>query len=166
MVYVAPERFEAPNWTPDGTTLIFNRNGRIERIPVEGGKPEIIDTGFATRCNNDHGISPDAKWLAISDQSQEEDRSNVYIVPIGGGPPGVLRRSPHRTGMGGHPMARLWRSSGNAAANLIFTQFRQPAVKRLASPPPRVSMTGRNILPTAAISTSTPSAPDACRSGG
>jgi TolB protein len=95
VVYVAPERFEAPNWTPDGTTLIFNRNGRIERIPVEGGKPEIIDTGFATRCNNDHGISPDAKWLAISDQSQEDDRSNVYIVPIAGGTPRrITQKSP------------------------------------------------------------------------
>ena len=85
VVYVAPERFEAPNWTQDGTTLLFNRNGRIERIPATGGKPETIDTGLATRCNNDHGISPDAKWLAISDQSQEDHRSLVYIVPFAGG---------------------------------------------------------------------------------
>ena len=95
VVYVAPERFEAPNWTPDGATLIFNRNGRIERIPVDGGKPEIIDTGFATRCNNDHGISPDAKWLSISDQSQEQHSSLVYIVPIGGGlPRRITQKSP------------------------------------------------------------------------
>ena len=95
VVYVAPERFEAPNWTPDGATLLFNRNGRIEKIPVDGGKPELIDTGFATQCNNDHGISPDAKWLAISDQSQEDDRSNVYIVPIGGGAPRrITQKSP------------------------------------------------------------------------
>ena len=84
-IYVAPERFEAPNWMPDGKTLLFNRNGRIEKIPVTGGTPQIIDTGFATRCNNDHGISPDGTQLAISDQSQEEHRSLVYIVPIGGG---------------------------------------------------------------------------------
>src|SRR5882724_10935020 len=74
VVYVAPERFEAPNWMPDGKNLLFNRNGRIEKIPVTGpvstsmllnGKTvkllatEELDTGFATRCNNDHGISPD-----------------------------------------------------------------------------------------------------------
>jgi hypothetical protein len=95
VVYVAPERFEAPNWTPDGAMLVFNRNGRIEKIPVDGGKPETIDTGFATRCNNDHGISPDAKWLAISDQSQEEHRSIVYIVPISGGSPRrITQKSP------------------------------------------------------------------------
>src|SRR6266436_1456486 len=59
VVYVAPERFEAPNWMPDGKNLLFNRNGRIEKIAVTGGTPQIIDTGFAIRCNNDHGISPD-----------------------------------------------------------------------------------------------------------
>src|SRR6266446_5659242 len=87
VVYVAPERFEAPNWMPDGKNLLFNRNGRMEKIAVTGGTPQIIDTGFAIRCNNDHGISPDGTQMVISDQSQEEHRSLVYIVPIGGGTP-------------------------------------------------------------------------------
>src|SRR5712664_3355850 len=94
-IYVAPERFEAPNWMPDGKNLLFNRNGRIEKIPVTGGTPEIIDTGFAIRCNNDHGISPDGTQMVISDQSQEEHRSLVYIVPIGGGTPRrITQKSP------------------------------------------------------------------------
>ena len=87
VVYTAPERFEAPNWTRDGATFLFNRNGRIYRLPAAGGVLEMIDTGFANRCNNDHGISPDQTLLAISDQSQEENRSVVYIVPIAGGEP-------------------------------------------------------------------------------
>jgi Tol biopolymer transport system component len=95
VVYVAPERFEAPNWMPDGKNLLFNRNGRIEKIAVTGGTPQIIDTGFAIRCNNDHGISPDGTQLVISDQSQEEHRSLVYIVPIGGGSPRrITQKSP------------------------------------------------------------------------
>jgi len=95
VVYVAPERFEAPNWTQDGTSFLFNRNGRIYRLPVAGGEPAMIDTGFANRCNNDHGISPDQSSLAISDQSQEDDRSIVYIVPIGGGAPRrITQKSP------------------------------------------------------------------------
>jgi TolB protein len=87
VVYVAPERFEAPNWSRDGSYLIFNRNGRIEKISAAGGALDEIDTGFANRCNNDHGISPDGKWLAISDQSQEEHKSLVYVLPITGGVP-------------------------------------------------------------------------------
>ena len=95
VVYSAPEHFEAPNWTHDGKELLFNRDGRILRLPVTGGVPVAIDTGFATRCNNDHGISPDAKWLAISDQSQEEHNSLVYLVPIGGGTPRrITKNSP------------------------------------------------------------------------
>jgi TolB protein len=95
VVYFAPGRFEAPNWTPDGASLFFNRNGHIEKISAKGGKPETIDTGFADRCNNDHGISPDGKELAISDNSQEDHQSRVYIVPIGGGAPRkITQRSP------------------------------------------------------------------------
>jgi hypothetical protein len=93
--YLAPGRFEAPNWTRDGSTFLFNRDGHIERMPVSGGKPEVIDTGFAVRCNNDHGISPDGTELAISDQSQEDHNSLVYLVPIGGGTPRrITQKSP------------------------------------------------------------------------
>jgi Tol biopolymer transport system component len=80
---------------PDGKNLLFNRNGRMEKIGVTGGTPQIIHTGFAVRCNNDHGISPDGKELVISDQSQEEHRSLIYIVPVGGGAPRqITQKSP------------------------------------------------------------------------
>lgn len=84
VVYVTEGRIEAPNWTRDGA-MLFNRNGHIERMPAHGGAPEVIDTGSANRVNNDHGISPDGQWLAVSDQSQANHDSLIYIVPIGGG---------------------------------------------------------------------------------
>jgi hypothetical protein len=87
VVYIAPERFEAPNWMPDGKTLLFNRSGHLEKIPVTGGSPQVLDTGIATLCNNDHLISPDGTRLGISDNSQQNHQSLVYIVPIGGGTP-------------------------------------------------------------------------------
>jgi TolB protein len=93
VVYAAPEHFEAPNWTRDGAFFLFNQDGRIYRLPVRGGTPEAIDTGFAIRCNNDHGISPDSKFIAISDQSQEDHNSIVYIVPFGGGAPRRLTQN-------------------------------------------------------------------------
>jgi TolB protein len=92
-VYVSSGRFEAPNWTRDGKAFLFNRDGRILQLPVSGGKPETVDTGFAIRCNNDHGISPDSSLLAISDQSQEEHRSIVYVVPSSGGVPRRLTKN-------------------------------------------------------------------------
>ena len=85
--YLAQGRFEAPNWTRDGSAFLFNRDGHIERLTVDGGTPGVIDTGFANRCNNDHGISPDSSQLAISDNSQGDHESMVYLVPIAGGTP-------------------------------------------------------------------------------
>ena len=92
VVYTKRAHFEAPNWSPDGKYFLFNQGGRIMKLPVAGdnatgGEPVALDTGFATRNNNDHGISPDGKWLAISDQSQEQRRSLIYVVPIAGGTP-------------------------------------------------------------------------------
>jgi TolB protein len=92
VVHVTPTRIEAPNWLRDGQTLIFNSGGRIYRIPVTGGKPQAIDTGFATRCNNDHGVSPDGTLLAISDGSQGR-QSLIYTLPITGGTPKLVTPS-------------------------------------------------------------------------
>jgi TolB protein len=95
VAYLAPGRFEAANWTRDGKAFLFNREGHIERLAVGSDQPATIDTGFATRCNNDHGISPDATQIAISDNSQDDHNSLVYIVPITGGTPHrITQKSP------------------------------------------------------------------------
>ena len=83
----AREHFEAPNWSRDGKELFFNRGGRLYALLAEGGEPRPIDTGFATGCNNDHGLSPDGTLLAISDQSQGDGRSLIYTLPAAGGAP-------------------------------------------------------------------------------
>jgi TolB protein len=90
VVFVTPGRIEAPNWLREGKSLIYNSGGRIYRIPASGGRPEAIDTGFATRCNNDHGLSPDGTLLAISDQSQSDRKSRIYTLPISGGTPKLV----------------------------------------------------------------------------
>ncbi len=87
VVLVLNQHFEAPNWTPDGRDLIYNSNGLLFRIPVAGGLPKQIPTGFAVRCNNDHGISPDGTLIVISDQSQAPHQSIIYTLPIEGGTP-------------------------------------------------------------------------------
>ena len=95
VVYSVAGHFEAPNWTRDGAAFIFNSDGRIQRLPVAGGQPQTIDTGFAVHCNNDHGISPDGKTLAISDQSQGDHQSVIYLLPITGGTPRrITQKSP------------------------------------------------------------------------
>jgi hypothetical protein len=88
--YVAAAHFEAPNWSRDGAFLIFNQDGTLHRLALDGSEPTLIPTAPQIHCNNDHGISPDGKLLAISDQSTEDRKSRVYIVPITGGTPKLI----------------------------------------------------------------------------
>jgi hypothetical protein len=90
VVHHARAHFEAPNWSRDGKELLFNQGGRLYTIPVAGGEPKLLDTGFATRCNNDHGYSPDGTQLVISDQSQRNNQSLIYILPSTGGTPRLV----------------------------------------------------------------------------
>lgn len=85
-VAVVERWVEAPNWTADDR-LIVNSEGLLYGVPVAGGELEVIDTGSATACNNDHGISPDGTRIAISDQSAADGLSVIFTLPIGGGEP-------------------------------------------------------------------------------
>lgn len=89
VVHHARAHFEAPNWSRDGKYFLFNQGGRIYTLPVAGGDPQLLDTGFATRCNNDHGLSPDGTQLVISDQSQT-GKSLIYLLPAAGGTPRLV----------------------------------------------------------------------------
>jgi TolB protein len=85
-VHVFDGHIEAPNWTADDR-LIYNSGGRLFSIPSTDGEITPIDSGFADKCNNDHGLSPDGTRIAISDQSQGDGQSVIYTFPIGGGTP-------------------------------------------------------------------------------
>jgi len=85
-------RFEAPNWMPDGKKLLFNMDGLIYKIPVEGGELEKLNTGSVVRNNNDHVISFDGKMLGISSHREglNGGGSTVYVLPLEGGEPQLV----------------------------------------------------------------------------
>lgn len=85
---------EAPNWSRDGKTLVFDREGKIWSAPAAGGPVELLNTGAATRCTGSHGFSPDGKWLAISCSMPDKPETRVYIVPSSGGDPRLLTENP------------------------------------------------------------------------
>jgi TolB protein len=91
VVYAADTLWEAPNWTPDGKYLMSNSGGQLYRIDVTGKtQPERVglDPGYA--ANNDHGLSPDGKWLAISAQHGGAKASQVYVADANGGKPRLI----------------------------------------------------------------------------
>src|SRR4029079_8734122 len=60
----------------------------LYRFDLARRAAEVINTGFATRNNNDHVLSFDGKMLAISHHAVEDSgASNVYTVPTTGGTP-------------------------------------------------------------------------------
>ncbi len=92
VIHESGGRFEAPNWMPDGKRLLFNENGLLYTIPIEGGTPGKLNTGTADRLNNDHGISFSGKQLAISNHRQglPGGGSSVYVLPLTGGNPQLI----------------------------------------------------------------------------
>jgi TolB protein len=112
MVYTTRGRFEAPNWTKDGNTLLFNQDGKIMKIPAAGGTPDSVNTGAATRCNGSHGLSSDGKWLAISCSMPEKPESRIYVVPSSGGPPRLITEHPNS----------YWHSWSPEGKTIVFTR--------------------------------------------
>ena len=79
-------RIEAPNWSPCGGWLLVNGDGLLYRVDLAAPALQQIDSGAATRCNNDHGITPDGQRILLSSH-HEGQGSQIYRIPVGGGEP-------------------------------------------------------------------------------
>ncbi|HEY1757823.1 MAG TPA: hypothetical protein VGG72_20800 [Bryobacteraceae bacterium] len=112
IVFSTQAHMEAPNWTRDGKTLIFNQDGKIMTVPAAGGTPQPLNIGDATHCNGSHGLSPDGTQLAISCATPGKPESRVYIVPVAGGAPRLVTEHPNS----------YWHSWSPDGKTIIFTR--------------------------------------------
>jgi len=82
VVHETTDVIEAPNWTPDGTQLVYNANGNLWKIAANGaGLPQPISSGGLHTINNDHVLSPDGRMVYVS------AGGHLYAVPMEGGDP-------------------------------------------------------------------------------
>jgi Tol biopolymer transport system component len=95
VVLTGQGQMEAPNWSRDGKTLIFDRGGRLWTVPVSGGEVSAIEIGGLTDCTGSHGLSPDGKWLAATCTMPDHPGRRVYVVPSAGGTPRMVTANPN-----------------------------------------------------------------------
>jgi TolB protein len=120
VIVTGKEKIEAPNWSRDGKTLIFTRDGRLWTVPVAGGEPTAIDIGNLTDCTGSHGLSPDGKWLAMTCAASDHPGRRIYIVPAAGGSPRMVTANPNSYFHSWSPDGKtiLFTRSSNGSLNL------------------------------------------------
>lgn len=85
ILFSTPHSIQAPNWTRDGRSLIYNSNGLLWTYDLEQGHIARINTGFADGNNNDHVLSFDGQTLGISHHNPDNGwNSTVYVLPLTG----------------------------------------------------------------------------------
>ncbi len=91
-----PGSLQAPNWTPDGKSLIYNESGKLYIFDIASGKATVINTDFANKNNNDHVLTFDGTQLGISHHAKDANgESVIYAVPVSGGvPKRITEKSP------------------------------------------------------------------------
>jgi TolB protein len=87
IVYSSPKSLQAPNWTVDGKSLIYNSDGLIYNLNLARRTPTLVNTGDVKNNNNDHVISFDGKMLGLSSGVKELGGSIIWTVPLAGGIP-------------------------------------------------------------------------------
>ena len=102
IVHSSPVQFEAPNWMPDGKTLIVNVSGpgpdkgKLKTFDLVTKQVGDLSTGDIGRNNNDHVLTFDGKQLGVSiHTAADSGHSVVYKLPATGGTPvRITKNSP------------------------------------------------------------------------
>lgn len=87
IIHTAPASIQAPNWTPDGKTILYNGDGLIYTFDLRKRRVKPLSTGAVKNNNNDHVLSFDGKMLGLSSGVGELGGSIIYTVPVEGGSP-------------------------------------------------------------------------------
>jgi dipeptidyl aminopeptidase/acylaminoacyl peptidase len=84
-------RPHAPQWKPDGTTIVFPGMGSLWEISAKGGAPESLPITGAQPA-----FSPDGRWLAVVSGGE------IHLWPTEGGEQRAI------TGMGASTKSMAW----------------------------------------------------------
>lgn len=114
ILHTVPNSIQAPNWTVDGKTLIYNCEGKLYNYQLADGSISELNTGPADENNNDHVLSFDGSQIAISHHVGESRTSTIYTLPVTGSDSPKQITDPAN----GHSFLHGWSTD---AKKLIFT---------------------------------------------
>jgi len=118
IVHADTGSIQGPNWTKDGSSLIFNSSaGLMYNFNLGTGVVKELNTGFAKNNNNDHVLSFDGKMIGLSNYVGTARTSTIFILPVAGTDNPVKITSEDA----GHSYFHCWSPDGK---KLIFTGLR------------------------------------------
>lgn len=116
-----------PQFTPDGTTIVFTRfksfkRSAIFRVNVDGTGLERL-TSFRLNVSRPD-VSPDGQWIAFDsgDKGTPGSKGNIFVMPIEGGRKQALTDNPRFEGGEPYAIANNPSFSPNGR-KIIYTQF-------------------------------------------
>ena len=125
-ILIAKGDYEAPNWHPDNY-LVVNFRGKIYKLDLDTKALTEINTGSIDQIMDDHGISPDGKWIAItsndgSNFAKQIYKFSVFIVPATGGEPKKITSQDLSFWHGWSPDGKTLAYCGGSFSNLdVYT---------------------------------------------
>ena len=87
IIYTSSKSLQAPNWRPDGKSLVYNSEGRMYNFDLAARQPTPIPTGNVTNNNNDHVLSFNGQMMGLSSGVERLGGSVAYTVAATGGTP-------------------------------------------------------------------------------
>jgi hypothetical protein len=81
VAYAAPGDIESPAWSADGASVLFHTDGRLERVALAGGKPELVAGGKPEAANTSKAApAPAAGSAQIWEQATSGERNKTAPV--------------------------------------------------------------------------------------
>ncbi len=83
---------EAPNWSPDGSSLLLNGGGLLWRLDLEGtAELRQVEIEELPPINNDHVLDPPRELIYLS-----ANDGHIYVAPASGGVAARVTSDPDR----------------------------------------------------------------------
>ena len=107
--------FGAPQWSPDGKKIYYNRRPVFVERDLASGAEREVTRGLAGP------LSPDGRYFVASRNDQSTLSSSLLLVPIAGGQPRELHRLPQIDAFGSG--RTLWTRDGSAVIARSLTEL-------------------------------------------